>query len=148
MADMPIAAGAQGSVRYLNPDGLMDDPAFTEVIEVSGPAKTIYIGMQHALTASRTLVGKGDLAAQTEQVLRNVELGLAAADAKPEHLVLLRMYVVEGQKLEHALDVFPKWWGDRPNPPTDSVVFVTCLREPDFLIGIEAIAAVSQSRQM
>ncbi|MGI8483731.1 MAG: RidA family protein [Thermomicrobiales bacterium] len=148
MADMPIAAGAQGSVRYFNPDGLIDDPAFTEVVEVGGPARTIYIGMQHALTASRTMVGKGDLAAQTEQVLKNVELGLAAADAKPEHLVLLRMYVVEGQKLQQALEVFQKWWGDRPNPPTDSVLFVTSLREPDFLIGIEAIAAVSQSGQM
>ena len=57
-------------VQYLNPDTLHKNPAFTNVIVVTGSVKTVYVGGQNALDASGTIVGKGDFKAQTEQVLK------------------------------------------------------------------------------
>lgn len=41
-----------GQVQYLNPDTLNKNPAFTNVIVVSGSAKTLYVGGQNAVDAS------------------------------------------------------------------------------------------------
>ena len=65
------------------------DPAFSNVAVVSGSVRTIYIGGQDAVDAEGNIVGIGDIAAQTEQVLRNLRTALAAAGAGPEHVVRL-----------------------------------------------------------
>jgi enamine deaminase RidA (YjgF/YER057c/UK114 family) len=131
-----------GAVQHLNPDALPKNPAFTQAVVVSGPAKTIYIGMQNAVDASRTIVGKGDLAAQTEQTLKNVQACLEAAGARPEHLIQWTIYVAHGQSIQAAYEVGQRWWGIRPNPPANTVILVPAFVPPDFLIGIEAIAVV------
>jgi hypothetical protein len=50
-----------GQVLHINPDGLPKNPAFTNVIVITGQVKTIYIGGQDAVDAFGTLVGKGDI---------------------------------------------------------------------------------------
>jgi enamine deaminase RidA (YjgF/YER057c/UK114 family) len=88
MADRPDAADpASGSVRYVDPEGLNKNPAFTNVVVVEGPTRTVYVGGQDSVDASGNIVGKGDIAAQTEQVLANVRAALAAGGAEPEHVI-------------------------------------------------------------
>jgi enamine deaminase RidA (YjgF/YER057c/UK114 family) len=136
------SGGVTGQVQYLNPDGLSKNPAFTQVVAVTGPVKTVYIGTQNAVDASGSIVGKGDIAAQTEQTLRNVQTCLEAAGAQPEHLVTWTIYVAEGQSIMPAFEVGRRWWGNRPNPPANTVVSVSGFTPSDFLIGIEAVAVV------
>ena len=78
MTDRPKEPHATaGSVRYVDPEGLNKNPAFTNVVVVEGPARTVYVGGQDSVDASGNIVGKGDVAAQTEQVLANVRAALA-----------------------------------------------------------------------
>ncbi len=58
------AADQAGRVEHLNPDGLMRSPAFTQVVIVSGPVRTIYIGGQDSVNADGEIVGNGDIAAR------------------------------------------------------------------------------------
>src|SRR5262245_33144158 len=83
-------------VTHLNPDGLHRNPAYSQVATVSGPVKTVYVGGQNAVTATGAIVGEGDLGTQTEQVLRNLEIALAAAGAGLEHVVKWQLFVREG----------------------------------------------------
>jgi enamine deaminase RidA (YjgF/YER057c/UK114 family) len=131
-----------GSVHHLNPETLHKNPAFTQVITVTGPARTIYIGGQDAVDEEGHLVGKGDLAAQTHQVLRNLRTALAAADARPEHIIKWNVYLVQGQSLQAGFTAFQQFWGDRPNPPTITGIYVSGLAHPDFLVEMDAIAVV------
>ena len=55
-----------GPIQYINPDALTKNPAFTNVVVVTGPVETSYVGGQDAINASGEIVGKGDLKAQTE----------------------------------------------------------------------------------
>jgi len=142
MTNSPEQPAPSGSVQHLNPDALPKNPAFTQAVVVSGPAKTIYIGMQNAVDASRSIVGKGDIAAQTEQTLKNLQACLEAAGARPEHLIQWTIYVAQGQSIQAAFEVGQRWWGDRPNPPANTVILVPAFVPPDWLIGIEAIAVV------
>lgn len=131
-------------VQHLNTDSLNKNPAFTNVITVTGPVKTIYVGGQDAVDASGEIVGKGDFKAQTEQILQNPQAPLAAGGAQLEHLIKLNIYVVQGQALQVGFEVFQRVWGNRPNPPAISVMFVSGLAHPDFLTEMDAIAVVPQ----
>jgi len=134
----------QGQVLYINPDGLPKNPAFTNVIVVTGQVKTIYIGGQDAVDASGTIVGKGDIKKQTEQVLANLQTALQAAGAELEHVVKWNLYVVQGQPLQQGFEAFQRLWGQRSDPPAITMAFVSGLANPDFLVEMDAIAVVPQ----
>jgi enamine deaminase RidA (YjgF/YER057c/UK114 family) len=142
MANTSERSANAGLVQHLKPEGLANNPAFTNVIVMTGPAKTIYIGGQDAVDASGQVVGKGDIRAQTEQVFENLQTALAAAGAGLEHVVKWNIYVVQGQPIEPGFEVFQRVWGRRPNPPTITMLFVAGLANPDFLVEIDAVAVV------
>ena len=144
MARSSKSNGKKGQVQYINPDGLPKNPAFTNVVTVTGPVKTVYIGGQDAVDTSGAIVGKGDLKAQTEQILKNIQAALAAAGAQSEHVVKWNIYVVQGQSIEEGFAAFQTVWGNHPNPPTISVLFVSGLAHPDFLVEMDAIAVVPE----
>jgi len=131
-------------VQYLNPDALNKNPAFTNVIVVTGAVKTVYVGGQDAIDGSGNIIGKGDFKAQTEQVLKNMQAALAAGGAGLEHVVKWNLYIVEGQPLRAGFEVFQRFWGKRPNPPAISAMFVSGLANPDFLVEMDAIAVVPE----
>jgi len=145
MTSQPSDTGSlKGQVQYLNPDSLNKNPAFTNVVVVTGPVRTVYIGGQDAVDASGTIIGKGDFKAQTEQVMKNIQAALAAGGAQLEHVIKWNLYVVHGQSLQAGFEVFQRVWGRRPNPPAITMAFVAELAHPDFLLEIEAIAVVPQ----
>jgi enamine deaminase RidA (YjgF/YER057c/UK114 family) len=144
MSEFPNSVRGAGSVRYINPDSLNKNPAFTNVVVVEGNVRTVYLGGQDAINASGEIVGKGDIVAQTEQVLANVRAALAASGARPEHIIKWNIYVVEGQSLQAGFAAFQNAWPEVPNPPAITGVFVSALAHPDFLVEMDAVAVVPQ----
>ena len=145
MSDFPNnSVEGAGSVRYINPDSLNKNPAFTYVVVVEGNVKTVHIGGQDAVNASGEIIGRGDIVAQIEQILGNVRAALAAGGAAPEHLIKWNIYVVEGQPLQAGFAAFQNAWPEVPNPPAITVVFVSGLAHPDFLVEMDAVAVVPQ----
>jgi enamine deaminase RidA (YjgF/YER057c/UK114 family) len=130
-------------IQHLNPDTLIKNPAFTNVVVVPAGSTTIYIGGLDANTPDGQIVGKGDIAAQTEQVLKNLEAALAAAGAAIENVVKWNIYIVQGQPLAPGFQVFQRFWGNRTNPPPAiSSMFVAALANPDYLVELDAIAVL------
>ena len=56
-------------------------PAYSHVITVTGPGKTIYIAGQLARDREGDTVGPGDMRAQLEQTFKNLDACLTAAGA-------------------------------------------------------------------
>jgi enamine deaminase RidA (YjgF/YER057c/UK114 family) len=144
MSDFPNSVGGAGSVRYINPNSLNKNPAFTNVVVVEGNVRTVHIGGQDAVNASGEIVGKGDIVAQVEQILANLLAALAAGGAGPEHIIKWNIYVVEGQSLQAGFAAFQNAWPQTPNPPAITGVFVSALAHPDFLVEMDAVAVVPQ----
>ncbi len=143
MADLPKEAKpTAGSVSYVDPDELHKNPAFTNVVVVEGPVRTVHVGGQNAVDSSGDIVGKGDVAAQTRQVIENLRAALAAGGAGPEHVVKWNLYVVEGQPLQAGFAAFQDAWPETPNPPAITMAFVAGLANPDFLVEMDAVAVV------
>ncbi len=129
-------------IEHLNPEGLNKNPAFTNVVTVTGPVKTIYIGGQDAVDGAGNIVGAGDMKAQSVQVMTNIQTALEAAGAGLEHVIKWNIYIVQGQPLHEGFAAFQAAWGQRPNPPAISAMFVTALAQPEFLLEIDAVAVV------
>jgi enamine deaminase RidA (YjgF/YER057c/UK114 family) len=132
------------NVQFLNPDGLSRNPAFSQVVITQGKGKTIYIGGQDSVNSQREIVGKGDIAEQTNQVMKNLQIALAACGATFNNLVKLSIYIVQGQDLYRGFQASQKFLGNLKNPPAISGFFVAALANPDFLVEIDAIAFIPE----
>lgn len=142
MTQQTESTSAHGLVEYLNPELLHKNPAFTQVISVSGPVKTVYVGGQNAVDAQGNIVGKGDVKAQVQQVLANLREALAATGAGPEHIIKWNVYLVQGQSVREGFEAFQQFWGYHLNPPAITMLYVSGLANPDFLLEMEAVAVV------
>ena len=128
--------------EYLKPKGLSINPAYSHVAVASG-SRTIYIAGQVSIDEKGAVVGAGDIGAQTEQVMRNLGKCLEAAGASFEHVVKITTYVVNYKpELRAAIGkARTPFFGDRP-PPASTLVGVSALAAPEWLIEIEAVAVV------
>lgn len=130
------------SVKYLTPDGLHKNPAFSQVVATEGNVRTVYVGGQNAVTSSGEVVGKSDMRQQASQVFKNLIIALDAAGAQLENVIKWNVYIVQGQPPQPAFEEFQRVWGNRPNPPLVTVLFVAGLANPDYLLEVDAIAVL------
>ncbi len=130
--------------EHLNPSGLFKNPAFSQIVTTQGNGKTIYIGGQNAVDQNSKVVGKDDIASQTEQVMKNLETALKSCGADFGNLVKLNINIVQGQDVMKGFEVSQRFLGQSSNPPIVTVLFVAGLVNPDFLVEIDAIAFISQ----
>ena len=130
------------TIEHLRPEGLFHNPAFSQTVVATG-TRTIYISGQVSMDETGALVGAGDLAAQTAQVMRNVGRALAAAGASFKDVAKITTYIVD-YKPEHRAIVgqarSPFFAG--MTPPASTLVGVSALAAPGWLIEIEAIAVL------
>jgi enamine deaminase RidA (YjgF/YER057c/UK114 family) len=131
-------------ISYINPEGLSRNPAFTQVVTRQGNGKTIYIGGQDALNKQGEIIGKENIAEQTEQVMKNLETALSACGACFRHLVKLSIYIVQGQDVYGGIMVSQKNLGHLDQARAISVLVVAGLAHPDFLLEIDATAFIPE----
>jgi reactive intermediate/imine deaminase len=132
-------AGAEGRpvVKRTNPPTLSKPTGYTHVVEVTG-GRTIYVAGQVALDATGTLVGKGDLKAQTRQVFENLKSALASSGATLESVVKITVFMTDVSEIQAFRDIRDTYF--TKEPPASTLVQVVRLARPDFLIEIEAVA--------
>ena len=135
---LPIVAFAQ--VKRSNPAPLSKPTGYTHVVEVTGPAKTVYIAGQIAFDKDGKVVGAGDMKAQAEQVFKNLQAALEAAGAKFSDVVKMNTYIIDMEKSPAVREVRARYFG--ATTPASTLVQVVKLARPEFLLEIEVIAAL------
>jgi reactive intermediate/imine deaminase len=130
------------NVRFINPNTLSAPPGYTHVVEVTR-GRTIYIAGQVALDASGNLVGKGDLAAQTHQVFKNLKCALESVGATFSNVVKLTYFATDLSQLQTIREIRNQYL-DMKNPPASTAVGVSRLAREEFLIEIEATAFLAE----
>jgi enamine deaminase RidA (YjgF/YER057c/UK114 family) len=122
------------------PDCAPTPPFFAQAVKV-GPM--IFVSGQLARDAGGDVVGKGDMAAQTRQVIANLRAILRAGGAELRHVVKLTAFMTDMSLAPLAWAVRQEAFGDRP--PASTGVEVSRLTHPDFLIEMEAIAVIDDT---
>jgi enamine deaminase RidA (YjgF/YER057c/UK114 family) len=128
--------------QHLKPSGLHNNPAYSHVVVARG-ARTIYISGQVATDEEGRVVGEGDIAAQTTQVMQNLGLALKAAGASYSNIVKITTFVV-GYKpeLRPIIGKARSAFFEGMEPPASTLVGVSALAAPEWMIEIEAVAVV------
>jgi enamine deaminase RidA (YjgF/YER057c/UK114 family) len=132
-------------VELINPDGLPAPENFAQIGLATG-SRTAYISGQVARDAAGNPVGAGDLAAQVEQALTNINIAVEAVGGTFADVAKLTAFVVDWtpDKLDlvvaGAVRAAEKLGIDPVKPVT--LVGVAALTEPDMLVEIEAVAVL------
>ncbi len=133
------------TINVINPAGLVEPQGYAHVATATG-SRTVYLAGQVAQDVDGTVVGVGDLAAQTEQALVNVSIALAAASASFSDVAKTTIYVV-GWKPELMGPLFEGLGraaarlGIDPLRPT-TLVGVEALATPEVLVEFDVTAVL------
>lgn len=130
------------AAEYPPAKGLQANPAYSHTVVTSG-RRTIYTAGQVSVDENGKIVGAGDLAAQTTQVMRNLGQALAAAGASFAEVVKITTYVVDYRpELRATIGGARAPFFAGRTPPASTLVGVSALAMPEWLIEIEAIAVL------
>jgi 2-iminobutanoate/2-iminopropanoate deaminase len=130
--------------QALNPDGLPQPVGpYSNVVTIP-PGKLVFCAGQVALDANGSVVGEGDIVAQTRQVMENIRLGLEAAGAGFADVVRIVNYITDVGLFSDMAAVRREYL--REPYPVSTLVEVKGLMFPELLIEIEAIAVVPEER--
>jgi len=118
--------------RFFNPTGMSKPTGYSQVVEINGPHRTIYLAGQ-----------TGIFRAQAVQVMENIKTALASVNAGFEHVVKLTSYLtdLEANGAEFR-EVRNSYFPNKAGLPPSTVLQISRLANPNYLVEVDVIAAV------
>jgi enamine deaminase RidA (YjgF/YER057c/UK114 family) len=130
------------NLRFLNPETMSKPPGYTHVVEITGPARIVYIAGQLGLDRDNKLVGApGDFRAQATQAFENLKAALAAIGAHMDQIVKINNYLTDIGHLPIFREVRDKYLNTAA-PPASTTVQISKLARDGALFEIEAVVAM------
>ena len=138
-----MTPSATPSIVRSNPSELGTPPGYSQIVDVSA-SRFIFISGQTALDGGGNLVGKDDFAAQAAQVFRNLAIALQDRGCSAANLVKLTVFLTDMDHLGVYREARNRFFASvsPPSAPAVTLIEVSKLYGPEFMIEIEAIAAV------
>jgi 2-iminobutanoate/2-iminopropanoate deaminase len=118
--------------------------AFSNAIafDLADARRLIFVAGQLAVDEHRQIVGTGDIAAQTEQVLKNIQRHLEQLGGSMADVVQVTVFVKDMSGLKEIHEVRLRYFAEPY--PTSTLVAVSGFVHPDALIEINAVAAIKK----
>jgi len=129
-------------ITRANPASLknMRTNIYNHYIRVDNPRSLIFLSGQLSRNGEGEVVGIGDMAEQTRQVIRNMQTILQDAGGSLEDIVSIVVYTTDIRQFNEIVAARMEFFNK--NLPTSTIVEVTHLADPRFLIEFQAIAAL------
>ena len=125
----------------MNPPGLGKPvkPYYSNCVRVD-PGPLLFISGQVAIDENGRLVGADDLKAQAKQVFENLRAALLANGATLSDILKVTVFVTDMRAFEELTELRTQYFP--VNGPASTMVEVSKLAKPEWLIEVEAVAAV------
>ena len=127
-------------IRFINPEGLVRPAAYTQLVEVAGGSRMLYVSGQLGTTSDGKLAG-ADFRAQAEQVFANLETALAAVGASFADVVKVSSFLADIAHLPILREVRARHL-DAAALPASTTIAVSGFALPGALLEVEAVAVV------
>ena len=130
-------------VERINPAELARPSGFSHAVSVTA-SRMVFLAGQVGVDRDGTVVS-GGVVAQFEQALANLLTALAAAGGQPSELVSLTIYIVDLADYQaHGKEIGAVWRRLAGTEyPATAAVGVTRLWDPEALVELQGVAAVS-----
>jgi 2-iminobutanoate/2-iminopropanoate deaminase len=127
------------SVRHTNPQGMSTPATYSQVVEVNGPHRVVYLAGQTGQDASGKIAqGIRD---QAVQVMENIKTALASVGGGFEHVVKLNTYMLDIDAHGPAYrEVRASYFSNKAALPASTLLQVSRLANPMYLLEVEALA--------
>jgi enamine deaminase RidA (YjgF/YER057c/UK114 family) len=113
---------------------------YSHAVVVQAPATLLFISGQVPRDLEGRTVGRGSMTAQAEQVFRNLQAILAAHAATFADVARFTIYVTRMDLADEVAAVRRRFCGG--SRPASTFVAVAALKEPDWWIEVELVAAL------
>jgi len=113
---------------------------FSHAIEIEAKGRLVFISGMTSRRADGTIAGVGDVEAQTRQVCENLKSAVEAAGGTMDHICRVDVYVRNMEHFEKIHKVRREYF--TAPAPASTMVEVTKMTSPDYLIEINAIAVI------
>ena len=113
---------------------------FAQAIAVEATGRLVFISGMVAQRPDGSIAGIGDIEAQTRQVCENVKAAVEAAGGTLDDVCRVDVYVRNMEHFEAIHKVRAQYF--KPPLPASTMVEVTKMTSPDYLIEINAIAVL------
>ena len=124
--------------KVIAPKNLHRPFGYAHAIQVD---KTLYISGQIPMDMDMNVVGKNDMAAQTELVYDNLKKVLEDAGGSMTNIVMLNIYCTDIERFDkETRGMRKKYFGNYY--PAVTAVEVKRLYHPDYMIEVEAVAVL------
>ena len=127
------------STRLARPSG-----RFSQATAIEAEGRLVFISGMTARRADGGIVGKGDIEAQTRQVCENLRAAVEAAGGTMADICRVDVHVRNMEHFEIIHRVRGEYFAEPL--PASTMVEVTKMTSPEFLIEISAIAVIPQAR--
>jgi enamine deaminase RidA (YjgF/YER057c/UK114 family) len=133
------------SKDFFSPKTLMPPAGYSHIAKVNR-GTIVYLSGQVSSDASGKLIGEGDFEAQAEQVFRNLKIAIEAAGGTMGDIVKLNIYLVAevDQAGVPKLRAIRDRYVNVEQPPASTLIVVSRLARPGWLVEIEAVAALAE----
>ena len=128
---------------YVNPEAVAKPVNYSHVVQATG-SRIVSVAGQVGQDRTGNLVGKGDLAAQTDQTMQNLEACLASVGATFADVIKMTTFVVDYQAARDrpVLIAVRNKYLPADNPPASTLVGVQALGLPEIMVEIEVTAVL------
>jgi enamine deaminase RidA (YjgF/YER057c/UK114 family) len=113
---------------------------YAHVVTVEGVKKLVFCAGQVAADIDGKVLPPDSFEAQTKMVMKNLKNALAAGGAKLSDVTKITIYICNPHDVPKARAILFDYFGE--HPPGSTLCVLRGLANPNFLLEIEAIAAV------
>jgi len=113
---------------------------YAHVVTVEGAKKLVFCAGQVAADSDGKVLPPDNFEAQTKMVMKNLKNALAAGGAKLSDVTKVTIYICNPHDVPKARGILYEYFGK--HPPGSTLCILRGLANPNFLLEIEAIAAV------
>jgi len=113
---------------------------YAHVVTVEGAKRLIFCAGQVAADMDGKVLPPDEFEAQTKMVMKNLANALAAGGAKLSDVTKVTIYICNPHDVPKARGILHDYFGK--HPPASTLCILRGLANPNFLLEIEAIAAV------
>jgi 2-iminobutanoate/2-iminopropanoate deaminase len=115
---------------------------FSQATVVEAKGRLVFVSGMTARRPDGSIAGVGDIREQTRQVCENIKAAVEAAGGALEHVCRVDVYVRNMEHFDAIHEVRRQYFN--PPLPASTMVEVTKMVSPDYLIEINAIAVVPE----
>jgi 2-iminobutanoate/2-iminopropanoate deaminase len=120
--------------------GVYDPPGYSQAVKITGAQTILYLAGQVAYDKDGGVAHRGDFKGQARAVFTAIKALVEAGGGKLENIVKLNTYVTDVKNRPDYRAVRDEFFGSKG--PASTMVEVSALAHPDYLIEVEAVAFV------